>query len=333
MRFSIRPLSVALSLASIAGATPAQAQSTVPVPYTIVDSVRWEQPSKIAGRTYRIAVYRPSGPPPKNGFPVLFTTDADIFFPIAVGSMLNRRLGELRPAIIVGISYPTDDPIEIVRLRSRDLTPKPMSADVLKQMQPYKFTAADGGGAELFYRFLTEELRPALAARYPLDAVDQTLFGHSLGGLFVLHVLFNHPAAFRSYVAASPSIAWSDTAILADVPAFKAKLARLSSPPNVLMLVGGRESDVDAVPVSAIPKAETVATMARYPMVANMVALAARLRGSADGPALAVESYVIPGENHVSVQPASMARAMTFTLANPTWGKPCIAPCSLAATK
>ncbi len=323
-----------LALALIA-AVPAFAEpSPSPaVPYTIADSERWTLASAISGRTYRIAVYKPPGPPPENGFPVLFTTDADVFFPIATGSMLNRRLGELRPAIIVGISYPTDDPTEIVRLRTRDLTPKPMSADVLKQMQPYKFTAADAAGAELFYRFITEELRPALAARYPVDAADQTLFGHSLGGLFVLHVLFNHPAAFRNYVAASPSIAWSDGAILADVPAFKASLAKLASPPNVLMLVGGSESDPDAMPMSAMPRAEAAAMLAKMPMVGNMLTLADRLRGTTDGPALAVESYVIPGENHVSVQPASIARAMTFTLAKPTWGKPCLAPCKAAPTK
>lgn len=300
------------------------------VPYTIVDSERWTLASAVSGRTYRIAVYKPSGPAPKDGFPVLFTTDADIFFPVATGSMLNRRLGELRPAIIVGISYPTDDPMAIVRLRTRDLTPNPMADDVLKQMQPYGLTAADAGGAELFYRFITEELRPILAARYPVNAADETLFGHSLGGLFVLHVLFNHPAAFRNYVAASPSIAWSDGAILADVPGFKTKLEALATPPNVLMLVGGRESDPDAMPVGAMPKAEAAAMMAKSPMVGNMLALATRLRSTADGPALAVESYVIPGENHVSVQPASIARAMTFTLANPTWGKPCVAPCTAA---
>ena len=40
--------------------------------------------------------------------------------------------------------------------------------------------------------------------------------GHSLGGLFVLHALYTRPAAFQSYLAASPSLWWSQGAALGD---------------------------------------------------------------------------------------------------------------------
>jgi len=67
-----------------------------------------------------------------------------------------------------------------------------------------------GGGGAKFQAFLTEELRPFLEAKYPLDPRKAILYGHSFGGLFAANVLADTPDAFDGYVIASPSV-WIDT--------------------------------------------------------------------------------------------------------------------------
>jgi predicted alpha/beta superfamily hydrolase len=71
-----------------------------------------------------------------------------------------------------------------------------------------------GGGGAKFQAFLTEELRPFLEAKYPLDSTKAILFGHSFGGLFAANVLAESPGAFDGYVIASPSV-WMDPQVLA----------------------------------------------------------------------------------------------------------------------
>ena len=57
-------------------------------------------------------------------------------------------------------------------------------------------------------------MRPALAARLPLDCVRNTLFGFSYGGLFTVHTLIAHPGHFQRYWAASPSLWFSGGLLL-----------------------------------------------------------------------------------------------------------------------
>ena len=72
-----------------------------------------------------------------------------------------------KAAIVVG--YPTDDASELMRLRTRDLTP-PRPLERIPQRPGLPSVAlADDGGAEDFYRFLQEELLPAIAGAYQTD--------------------------------------------------------------------------------------------------------------------------------------------------------------------
>src|SRR3546814_15077313 len=67
---------------------------------------------------------------------------------------------------------------------------------------------------------------PAIEKRYAVDSRRQALYGHSLGGLFALHMLYSHPGAFRTIIAASPSIWWDNQAILSEERAFKARIEK-----------------------------------------------------------------------------------------------------------
>jgi hypothetical protein len=139
-------------------------------------------------------------------------------FPLAAAQTAIMALAG-KGAIVVGIGYLTDDYMKPLVLRYQDLTP--VTEDkTLFPTQPPLAEADRGGGSELFYRLIAEELRPAVCASYPIDAHLQTLYGHSLGGLFVLGVMFKHPESFNKYVASSPSIWWDNRSVLKDESGF-----------------------------------------------------------------------------------------------------------------
>jgi hypothetical protein len=63
-----------------------------------------------------------------------------------------------------------------------------------------------GGGPKLL-TFLKDELIPYINKKYPSNG-SNILWGHSLGGLFVLYTLFTEPQVFDAYIAADPSVWW-----------------------------------------------------------------------------------------------------------------------------
>ena len=178
-----------------------------------------------AGKTYRIFVSVPPGQPPPEGYGVMVVLDANAYFGAAADAMgLLRqfplmpekgKLVDAAPTIVVGVGYPGDEPINGER-RTWDFMPaakRPASLERLRGPLP--------GGADAFTDFLVNELRPALASTYRINAARQTLAGHSLGGYYVLHVLATQPQAFDRYVSVSPAVWWDDSRILGDLAGIK----------------------------------------------------------------------------------------------------------------
>ncbi len=64
------------------------------------------------------------------------------------------------------------------------------------------------------------------------------IWGHSYGGLCVLHAALTRPDAYHAFVAASPSLWWGYGAVLKDAPPF---LARSSRPDLALTLLVGED--------------------------------------------------------------------------------------------
>lgn len=89
--------------------------------------------------------------------------------------------------------------------RTRDFTPTCSAARRDGTVRPGD--KPEGGGAERFYHFLTEELRPAVEQGLPVNG-QHLLVGHSYAGLFTLNVLLNYPGAFDTYIAVDPSLWW-----------------------------------------------------------------------------------------------------------------------------
>ena len=72
--------------------------------------------------------------------------------------------------------------------RCYDFTPSVISKDAA--LKPDGKPWPKTGGAHHFFTFIEEELKPQIEKNFEIDKGKQTLFGHSLGGLFALHILF-----------------------------------------------------------------------------------------------------------------------------------------------
>lgn len=200
--------------------------------------------SKYTKHNYLIQTFVPVGEVPSQGFPVLYILDGNAAFDSAaniaksVGGGANR-LG-LSPVAIVAIGYPQQHSFDVEK-RAFDYTPK-TSAEFQKQAK-YQH-----GGADQFIQFIEKELKPVIHTKIKVNPQQQSLFGHSFGGLFVLHTFFNQTQTFQRYIAASPSL-WFDNYALLDQE--RNWLNKKNSNKHDLMLmttVGTREqrkSDLD----------------------------------------------------------------------------------------
>lgn len=191
-----------LMAAVLLAAGPALAQ-TAPVdpgrPIIIGRSLTLD--SRILGERRRINVHLPASydTEPARTYPVLYLLDGgeQEDFPHIAGL---AQLGELswtyREMIVVGIEG-TD--------RKRDMTHPTTVASERKDLPT-------SGGSAAFRRFLGEELKPWVAARYRTSG-ETALIGESLAGLFVVETFLKQPALFDAYIAASPSLWWNDQSL------------------------------------------------------------------------------------------------------------------------
>lgn len=118
--------------------------------------------------------------------------------------------------------------------RNKDLTPT------------HQDDWATSGGGTNFLHFLRDELIPYINKNYPSNG-DNTLWGHSLGGLFVINALLTEPATYKSYIAVDPSLWWDHGYINKIAPD---KLPALAGSNTTLFISGrtGREAEGMKIP-------------------------------------------------------------------------------------
>jgi predicted alpha/beta superfamily hydrolase len=298
----------------------AQASKSAVRPYSMERAESWTLRSK-TGRVFEISVSRPSVPAPATGYPVIYVLDPSTAFGTLAETVRNQELF-FGPAVVVGIGYQSEAEVEN---RSLDLT-----TPVAKSTLPAFFAKdpSPNGGADAFLAFIQDELKPEIERTISIDKSRQALFGHSFGGLFVLHTLFTHPEAFDTYVAGSPSIWWGRRDILKEVAAFEAAQAESNAKRRLLIAVGGLEAapnpEDEPVAVKMGISSQELHDMLRDAnMIDNAASLAARLsRLSEHG--LEVAYAVFPGETHPTMVPTYLARGGRFTLQG--WNKPAATP-------
>lgn len=261
---------------------------------------------------YRVFVYRPAEPPPPAGYAALYVVDGNATFALAAMAA-NLQARSIGPLVVIGIGYPGARLFDVPR-RLRDLTP-PTRQDVYGAPPD---AAHATGGNDQFLSEVTGPIHRAVAARLPLDPARRTVFGHSLGGLWVLHTLFQtqQAAFFNRYIAASPSIWWNDASLEQEADAFlQAAAPPLAAPRARLWLA------VDSPPPSArrdgvasTPHAERRAharMQERAEAMAQRLAREGRMR-------VETRLLVYPDETHISYLPAVLSRAVRLAAAQDT---------------
>lgn len=311
-------LTAALSATGFYGAL---ARAEVPSRSAVVraSAEQWDMTSKITGRTYRIYVAKPLElAAPAKSYPAIYLTDGDFNFQTAADAVMMQGIGlEVKPAYVVGIGYGKDWQTAS-RTRCADLTPTAPDAATRASLEASPLTkGATYGEADSFHRFLTEELRPQIEAAYPIDRRNTILWGHSFGGLFALHVLFNHPEAYRTYLVNSPSINWSEGAILKHETNLVRLLAAGKVAPRVLLTAGEYEEKLaDHVKMyPGVTREQMQAMLTAFGMVTNVRALADRLKTAKASAGREVEAVIFERETHLSVLPAAISRGLRFALA------------------
>ena len=298
-------------------------------PVEVRGASHWDFTSHITGRTYRVFLAVPDGPAPDEGFVAIYVLDGNSSFLTARDAVrAQSAFAEIRPAVVVGIGYPSEDGMEILKTRNKDLT-TPITQEVLSRMPPNPGLSVENtGGVDDFLRVIELEIKPLVAKMAPVNPKDQSLVGHSLGGLTVVRALFTEPDAFRTFVASSPSLFWNDTAVLKDEAQFMRRLSEGRIAPRVMIAVGALEGDRLLFRTGAAPmtQAEVDETIATVRMVANARGLGERL-AQAKGPAgYHARSVVFEGESHLSVIPAVISRAVSFALSVDGDGPPARKP-------
>lgn len=257
-------------------------------PFVISGAEQWKLTSRM-GNGYRMMVWTPEGAAPAAGFPVIYLLDANATFGTMVETVRLLSMGpyQIEPSIVVGIGYETDKPLHTQR-RFYDYTVF-ASDDELpprKDDSPWPLT----GGAEHFLLFIEHELKPLIERIYPVNKSRQTLFGHSLGGLFVLYTLFMKGDAFQNYVAGSPSIWWKNEHI---VPyAERLKEAAQVSPLRSSLYIG-------------------IGSQEKPHMVRDAKLMYEHL-SAADIPGFNVEYHCFEDEGHLSIIAPLIGRALRF---------------------
>jgi predicted alpha/beta superfamily hydrolase len=204
-----------------------QGQDTVRSVYTgnKIDSIY----SKILQQERIIQVFTPQDYKPGSNktYDVLYVLDGGNWNTGMINNVqrYQENEGNIPPTIVVSV---------LGIDRNKDLTPTHVND-----------WPTSGGGTN-FLHFLRDELIPYINKNYPSDG-DNTLWGHSLGGLFVINALLNEPNTFKSYIAVDPSLWWDHGMIPKIAPE---KLPALAGSNTTLFISGrtGREGEAMKIP-------------------------------------------------------------------------------------
>lgn len=153
-------------------------------------------------RKWRITLGVPRTAPPSGGFPVFWMLDGNAAL-MEFDKALLDELAARQSQVLVFVGYDNQQRVD-VPARTRDYTPVAAVRAASGQ------TAPVGGGADAFLEVIEREIKPELARRVTTDPRQQSLWGHSFGGLFALHALYTRAGLFQTYAAASPSLWWDE---------------------------------------------------------------------------------------------------------------------------
>jgi len=279
-------------------AAPPQAVETVTDRAEVTSSARLVLRSTQNDHEYEVRVGLPrSYGDTARRFPIVYVLDGNALFGLATD--LSRLLS-LNPAfpetIVVGIAYPRAGRGAVLRRRLADFTPTNVPQEDTLHGAHTLPPGDRSGNAPVFTQVLLREILPLVERRFRADSTRRMLWGYSLGGLFALGVLLEHPGVFRSYLVSSPSLWWDRRWIFGR----EAELARRTGelPARLFLSAGTLEQAAD-------PWAE---------MATNLELLQKTLAGRGYR-GLEVSAALLADETHLSVPAASFSRGIRLLLA------------------
>lgn len=281
------------------GSTVADVES----PHYVFDDLRLT--SVDGERRYRIRIARPRKPPPPSGYPVVYLVDGNAVLMELDAPLLARLATASQPPLLVLIGYDNDLRIDS-QARSYDYTPARNGAGGAG----YDPLAPErrNGGADAFLELIERRIKPAVAARVAVDQQRQTLWGHSYGGLLVLHALFTQPQSFQAYVSVEPSLWWGEDFILDEALRFAARAHDVPAGTRLRLWIGRRSVDTnggsDAGNAARTPRLQ--AERSRLPP--DAVHGLARQLALLDGVQVAYREW--PGLGHGEMLGAAVAPAL-----------------------
>ena len=295
--------------------------------------------SGVNGRRYSVSLALPIANRGNTSLPVLYVLDGYYYFASVVEAA--RANWNAPQIVVVGIGYPDDSKFVIETLarhkplpeylaavspwlaacaleRFYDLTLPASEAVLIEQRIGGLFAprTQDVGGLDDFLTVLKSEVMPRVASAARVDAANQAIFGHSLGGLAVLHALFSDPNTYRTFIAASPSIWWNHRAVLAKEGSFSAAVCAGSASPRVLITMGGDEALAPSLPLEfGVDPGEVARAVRHCRMVENARELTLRLQQLPGTPHYHVADFLLfPHLGHGLAPWPSIAYAIQFAL-------------------
>lgn len=272
-------------------------------PFTLDRTDQWTLRANPADE-YRIHIAWPEEPPPPGGFPLVILLDGDASFATLVETLRRtcRRTEatNVAPAVLVGVGYPDVRQYDFER-RTFDYTfgPPAHRAPADKQRS---------GGGEAFLDFLDGVLIPRVAAAFPIAPDRRALFGHSLGGLFVINACLRRPSLVRTWLSVSPSLWWDKAAVLRSIEERPQALSGARRP-TLLVTVGEYEEAVapwqmgEAGPGAALTRRLSRGMVSNAREVSNRIAAAA-------SDYVSVQFECLAQEDHASVLTVSIGRGL-----------------------
>jgi predicted alpha/beta superfamily hydrolase len=189
--------------------------------------------SKILANKRDVTVYLPPGYDDRGEtrYPVLYMQDGQNLFD-PQRSFVPGQHWRLHEAADESIGGRTASPMIIVGIDNAG----PSRID---EYAPTHDPGKNGGGrADDYARFILEELKPHIDAKYRTlaDARNTAIGGSSLGGLLAMHLAAKYPQSFTRAAVISPSVWWHDRQILREVDEFAGP-----DRPRIWLDIGGRE--------------------------------------------------------------------------------------------
>ncbi len=296
--------------------SPTDYAAAAPAPVALAGCTFADLKFDNADQPHRIFLYRPNKPAPPEGWPILYLTDGNACFATAVDALKVQASypngTDVAEGVIVAIGYQTEEPYDPLR-RSWDLSPPPG-----RIYPPFYPDTPDvrTGGAERFLALIENELKPWIQRQAPIDRSRQSLFGHSFGGLFALYALFKKPQAFRHWISASPAIYWEDEAILEVEREFTEENDSFLE--GELHLSAGQYEGETLAPfhkgTAEEQKRQEHAKETRTIELARDMAFRLAKQTS---PASTITFEEYAGENHMSVLPVALNRAVQIAFRRP----------------